>query len=414
LPILIIHLIYWPHILELWAIWLPTRLTPFLDPYRFPRVDFVAANSMGFSGRLLAFLQGIRFHYFTMVGFCLCLFSWPARHAWKSRNDQRMAWFLAALFLALTFLHAYATFILTDPAVNCTFCFTPYLAFFDVIVFLLMVVSIPSWNLKISPAKAVVIVIFILLLSAGLGYASFDRLGPAVLAFKFPAITRGLDPRQWTPFITLWDIFANKYNLDYWNSRAPVAAVTGLVIGMFVIGFGKLFFSRIRNSSRMKGTSFGVFILVGVLLAGILLSPLMGGTYRDKGICKADIPKTFQQIGSTIQAALPANSQVYWGASSAVPLLYTTGLQIHPPQVYSISYFRPDGDPNQLFKHGFWNPDLAATWLAQADAIVAESTWTSRADFPASLDLSHYEELHTTATNPCDPASILIIYRKKP
>ncbi len=77
LPILIIHLIYWPNILELWALWLPARLTPFLDPYRFPQVDL--ASSMGSSGPLLAFLQGIRFHYFTMVGFALCLFFWPAR-----------------------------------------------------------------------------------------------------------------------------------------------------------------------------------------------------------------------------------------------------------------------------------------------------------------------------------------------
>ncbi len=414
LPILIIHLIYWPNILELWSLWLPPRLTPFLDPYRFPQADLATTSNMGFSGRLLAFLQGIRFHYFTMVGFSLCLFFWPARRAWKSRDNRGMAFFLAALFLALTLLHAYATFIMTDPAVLCTFCFTPYLAFFDVIVFLLMIVSIPSWNLKVSPAKVVVIVLFILLLSAGLGFAAFDRLGPPLLEFKFPAITRGLDPRQWTPFITLGDILANKYSLDYWASRAPVSTVAGLVIGTLGLLFGILLFSRLRKSGRIKNYSLGAFILVGVFIAGVILSPLMGGTYRDKGICKADIPKTYAQIGRTIRESIPPGSQVYWGANSAVPLLYTTGLQIHPPQVYSISYFRLGGDPDQLLKHGFWNPDLAGVWLAQADAIVTESAWASRVDFPDGFDLSQYEELHTAAANPCDPVSILIIYRKKP
>ena len=108
LPILVIHVMYWPNILQLWAIWLPQSLTPFLDAFRSPVANLVPGSGIGFSGRLLAFLEGFRFHYFTMLGFIVSIFLWPRTSEWKNQTNKRAAYFLGALFLVLTLLHAWA------------------------------------------------------------------------------------------------------------------------------------------------------------------------------------------------------------------------------------------------------------------------------------------------------------------
>jgi hypothetical protein len=413
-PIIIIHAVYWPNILELWALWLPARLTPFLDPFRFPTAGIETANAISFSGRLLAFLQGIRFHYFTMVGFFVSLFLWPRHNEWNNQTNRRAGYFLAVLFLTLALLHAWATFILTNPSVNCTFCFTPYLSFFDFVVFLLIIVSASSWKKKVSLIMRVVIIIFILVLFPGLGYAMFDRLGPWLLNFKFPAITRGLDPHQWTPFITLWDILSNKFHQDYWISRVPVSIIAGFISGILLLIFGKLLYNRLLKRQNNTGYSFSAYILFILLGGGILLSLLMGGTNRDKGICQADIIQTYEQIGNTLSNIIPANSLVYWGGRTAIPLLYIPTAKIYYPQIYSGSYFRVGGNSEQLLKHGFWNNELARQWQSEAEFIVTESTWPQQQDYHQEFDLTEFEEFRTVPSNPCDPSSYLLIYSRLP
>jgi hypothetical protein len=409
LPILVLHIIYWPNILEIWAVWLPARLTPFLNPFRLVQVNFVGAPPVSLANRLQSLAQGIRFHYFTIVGFCVCLFLWPSHNKWKNQTSKRIAYFLASLFLVLAFLHAWASFLLQAPAVSCTYCFTPYLAFFDIVVYLLIIVTIPSWKYKISTFVNIVITLFILILSATLGYGTFEKLGPWVLNIKFPAITRGWDPHQWTPFITLWDILSNKYQQDYWSSRVVVATIAGITTGVLILFIGKLLHKKMASSY-----SYGAFILPVVLAAGTLLSPLMGGTYRQEGICKADILESYEQVGKTLRETIPENSRVYWGNNNAVALLYAPDIRIPFPQIYALSYFRSDGDSDQLLKHGFWNADLARQWIMDADYVVAESMWPQRADYPPDIRMPDNNLVQTPLANPCDPLSYLNIFRIKP
>ena len=412
LPILIVHIIYWPNVLELWAPWLPVRLTPFLNAFRIPANNTQAVAAFNFSATLQALLQGIRFHYFTMIGFAVCLFLWPGKDGWKSQINRRAAYFLAILLGILTLSHAGVIIFVSNPSFKCTFCFTPYLAFFDILAFLLIVVSVSSWRLKVSVLRATAIILFILFISAGLGYATFDRFGSWLLNFGFPAINRGLDPHNWVPFITLWDILANKFHQDYWTSRAPVSTITGLLVGTLALVFGKLLYNR--QLKKVRGYSFSVVLLVILLGAGILLSPLMGGTYRDNGICHTDILRSYEQIGATLKQSIPENSEVYWGVDSAVPLLYASSIHVHYPQVYTSFAFRNGGNSDLLLKHGLWNSDLARKWLSESEYIVTGSNWSVRPEYAADLDLSKYKVVTTALTNPCDTSSYLLIYQKKP
>jgi hypothetical protein len=411
-PILVIHIIYWPNILQIWATWLPASLTPFLNPFRPPLAGVTSEIGASFPGRLLAFLQGIRFHYFTTIGFIVSLFLWPRRNEWSSQSNRRAAYFLATLFLTLTLLHAWASFIITNP--YCTFCFTPYLAFFDIIVFLLIIVSISSWRKQVSKKIQVAIVLFILVLSPGLGYASFEMFGTWLLNFKFPAITRGLDPHQWVPFITIWDILGNKFNADYWTSRLYVPIAIGLILGAILIVTAliiyKISFIRI---GQIRKYSFGSWLLIACLGSGVVFSPIMGGTYRENGICHSNTFQSYEHIGNTLKSLIPPGSQVFWNVRTAVPLLYAPKINIYFPQIYANSNFLKSEDSDQLLKFGLWSEKLARQWWEEADYIVTETSW-EQAYRPVSFDSTQFDIFQTVPQNPCNPLSYLLIFHKKP
>ena len=408
-PILIIHAIYWPNILQLWAVWLPAGWTPFLNAYRFPVEQSTIARNPTFLSSLMALLQGFRFHYFSLFGFFVCLFLWPRRGGWKNNADRRAAYFLGTLFLVLALLHVWPTISSFDNPPACAYCISQYLSFFDLTALLLIVVTFPSWQSTLSKIVQGVIVFFILLLSTALGYAAFDRFGPWLMGIKFPAVTRGLDPRRLFPFITLWDILANKFHQDYWKSRVNVSFVAGLILGVLLVVLAALVYRALVKRKHLNGYSYGSLLLMTCLVMGVWLSPLMGGTYRQDGICRANIPQTYQRIGQKLASLIPPGSQVYWEVGNAVPLLYAPDIKIYPPQIYAGYSFRLDGDPRELLKYGLWNDELAKQWKAESDFIVTE------ADYPVGdLDANKFEEFQTIPANPCDPNSYLIVYRRKP
>ncbi len=412
LPILVIHVVYWSNILEIWATWLPPSLTPFLNAFRPPVIGFITGISVSFADRLSAFLQGIRFHYFTMVGFIVTLFLWPKRNEWTRQSDRRIAIFMALLFAVLALLHAWASFLVTDP--YCTFCFTPYLAFFDITVFLLIAVSISAWKKQVSKIYLAVIILFLLILSAGLGYASFETFGTWLLSIKFPAITRGLDPHLWTPFITIWDILANKYKVDYWTSRLYVPIVVSLIMGVIFLFTAILVHRKTIKKPIWAGKySLGTWLLIASLGLGVILSPLMGGSYRENGICDADSLQVNEIIGKTLDSLVPAGSQVFWNVRNAVPLLDAPDINIYYPQIYANSTFAEIGNSEQLLKFGYWNEELARRWWEEADYIVTETNW-AQAYRPADFDPSLFETFQTIPPNPCAPQSYLLIFHRKP
>jgi Dolichyl-phosphate-mannose-protein mannosyltransferase len=414
IPLAAIHASYWPNILQLWAVWLPARWTPFLKVFRFPAAQLVSSNSLSFSASSLALLQGFRFHYFSLVGFFVCALLWPRRDGWRNRTDQRAAYFLGSLFLVLALLHAWATVSTSEQAATCTFCFTPYLSFFDLVALLLVVVTFPSWRRKLSKIAQAGIVLFIVLLAAGLGYAGFDRFGPWLMGIPFPAITRGMNPRRWVPFITLWDILSNKFHLDYWTSRVNVSIIVATILGILLVGLVATGYSTLVKRNHLSGYPFGGLLLVVCLFLGIWLSPLMSGSYRQDGICLANIPGNYQKIGQELSGVIPPGSRVYWDVMTAVPLLYAPGISIYPSQVYALYSYRVGGDPEQLAKYGLWNAALASQWMANAGFIVTEADWNQTYRPAGGLSASQFDEFQTAPTNPCDPGTSLTVYKRKP
>ncbi len=70
------HIVYWPNILQIWAPWLPSSLTPFLDQFR-------NASNSGFNvdavSRLQSLATGIHDHFFVLCGSVSALIVWPSK-----------------------------------------------------------------------------------------------------------------------------------------------------------------------------------------------------------------------------------------------------------------------------------------------------------------------------------------------
>ena len=98
------------------------------------------------ASKVLSIFQAVRFHFVAQVGSVIYLLLWPRLSGWKSREDFRIGLFLLILFWGLLYMHAVAA-IGQD---YCVFCFTPYIAFFNVAGILLVVVSVKSWNWRPS------------------------------------------------------------------------------------------------------------------------------------------------------------------------------------------------------------------------------------------------------------------------
>jgi hypothetical protein len=186
------------------------------------------------------------------------------------------------------------------------------------------------------------------------------------------------------------------------------------MIGIILLILLRVVYKALLKKKWVSEYSFGTLVLLVSLGLGIWLSPLMNGTYRQDGICQADIPQTYKQIGATLSGIIPAGSLVYWEANTVVPLLYASDIRIHYPQIYGVFSFRIGGDSDHLLKDGLWNEELAKEWRTEASFIVTEANWYQIYRPGGDLDATQFEEFQTVPANPCNPNSYLVIYKRKP
>ena len=70
----------------------------------------------------------------------------------------------------------------------CVFCFTPYIAFFNVAGILLVVVSVKSWNWRPSVAVQILLVVGFLVVFTGMGFSAFEDIGNPLLNLPAPRV----------------------------------------------------------------------------------------------------------------------------------------------------------------------------------------------------------------------------------
>jgi hypothetical protein len=190
--------------------------------------------------------------------------------------------------------------------------------------------------------------------------------------------------------------------------------VAASILGILLVGLAAFGYRELAKRKRLSGYSFGSLLLLVCLLHGVWLSPLMDGEYHQDGICRADIPGNYQKIAQELTDVIPSGSQVLWEANAVVPLLYAPDISIYIPPIYAVFTFRVGGDPQLLEKYGLWNDALASQWRAKTSFIVTESPYYQPYRPGGDIDTSQYDVFQTLSTNPCDPHSYLLVYKRKP
>ena len=273
-----------------------------------------------------------------------------------------MGWFLLLLFLGLLYMHAIAS-VTRD---YCVFCFTPYIAFFNVAGILLLVVSVKSWNWRPSIVVQILLIVGLLVIFAGMGFSAFEDIGLSLLKLPAPRI-HGFSILP--GFVTWWDILSNKLHASRNDAMQYASTAFGFLVGMMVLLVCYIVWRRMGRDSLAK---FGAFFASAVLVLELVASPVLHGSAGAID-CTSDVILANEQIGSYLRNIIPQGSLVYWnGGLSAAPLLYLPGVKIFPPQINDGYSFISNGNTAELFRFGFWNEEMDAEWKATANFFIIE------------------------------------------
>ena len=93
--VLVLHAIYWPGILRMWAYWIPQGIFSFLDPYYEPWRKTFAFHPRPISewigniqsvqwNPVIAFWQGMRFYFPGLTAAFATMLLWPKRRKWST------------------------------------------------------------------------------------------------------------------------------------------------------------------------------------------------------------------------------------------------------------------------------------------------------------------------------------------
>ena len=396
----VVHALYWPESLQLWY-WVPIIQMPAEVLYS-GGGSTIWKPEINLDSRLLSISQAVRLHFIALVGSITSLLLWPKLNNWKSRADFRASLFLLFLFWGLLYMHAMAA-IGKD---YCVFCFTPYIAFFNVAGILLLVVSIRSWNWRPSLAVQIILIAVFLVIFTGMGFSAFEDIGIPLLVLPAPRI-RNLEILP--GFVTWWEILSNKFHMSRNVAMKYASTVFGFSAGALITLVIYMIWRRLR---QVSGAKFGAFFAASVLVLQLVISPVLQGSFAARD-CSSDVILANEQIGRHLQGIIPRDNLVYWaGGLSAAPFLYLPDVNIFPPQINNGYSFLSNGDRAELVKFGYWNEEMDAEWKAAADFfIVEDQRYNVWKDFfsPDQFDEFPRSPVGTS----CLEGSTLRIFRRK-
>ena len=414
---LIVDLLYWPGILRMWVPFLPAGLTPFLDAWRSPRGVFNVWNVRPlFITQVSTTFNGIRFHFTELVGGLTALLLWPTKAAWKNRSQFRTTVFLAIALVILTGIHLWAGTGNSESNNFNAWAFAEYLAFFSFVGLLLIVVLAFSWSGPIPTWRQALAVVFILVISTGMGYSSFETFGYPLMNLQIPRFHSGhFQPGT----VSLEIVLAGRFGISHSTSRWLLPTLAGLAMGIALVVAALVIWRVLRAlKDRQKIIpvySFGALVMSIYLIAGSVLSPtrLLGGDFRNYN-CDQNVVKNMEQSGHELASLIPPGSRIYWdGGSAAAVLLYIPGIHIFPAQLDESWSYWVGGDSDSLSRYGFWNDSLKEQYQQEADYfIIQQSNFNS--EWQTFFNPVNFEEVKLNSPHlSCrESAYLRLFYRK--
>lgn len=405
------HALFWPGILRMWAYWLPESLAPFLSAWRPPLGSTPSWEpNIDLFGRLASFFMSFRVNFVAMVGALSTWLLWPRRKDWKNPSDRISAVFLSLVFLSLLLIHMWATL----GKSYCVYCLPGYVTFFQITGLVLVVISFPTWRKKLPIWLQSIIVVCILLISAGIGYGAFEETGNQLINLAIPNYLRIIG--RFSNSETLGEFFKSTYQLKAGELRRLLPALVGFGAGVAILGLALLVTRWVNRRREENRISYGMIAQTTFLLTGLFLTPSLplSGGYRFYE-CSGDVIASYEAAGKHLADVIPPGSQVYWeGGLSTVPLLYLSGVKIYPSQVNGSYSFNLGTESDELERYGFWNQELADAWVHQADYVLIQQRYY-RNWLEEVITRGPYQELQPTdLTAACRSDSQIRIFRRIP
>lgn len=408
--LLIGHIVYWPNIMRLWAKWLPSGLTPFLDAFRMQDGGQAAWHiSYGASRLWSIFVVSVKDHIMSVLGVVWALWALALGPKPVRRQPKfKVIVLLSALFVVLLALHSYAALGLD----YCPYCVPLYLSFFSPIGLLcLAVAGAATFELAGRWAKEASLAGF-LLLPWLLGYQISEGMASAVLSTLVPRVTgMSLQPGA----VPVWQLLELKLSVsspELFHGAWTILVLLFVGVILAAILWGGVLFFQGEAESGHKSLVLAAAVLVA--LEASTASLAFGNRYTVYD-CGADEIAASDSVGSYLAAVIPPDSSVYWAsAGPPTPLLSLTQPQLYTPQLNGIYSYRIGGDPTEVERFGYWNSPLAFQWLAQADYVVANSQ--SIPDWLSSYVNSHgYRSFEPSPpVSQCQPEQRLLIFERQP
>ncbi len=403
------NLLYWPKIYQ--VIWAPL-LPGFVD--RLLNIPAgvgmggkaLAVESFNWSSKLFSFWEGMRYNFLPLFGGLTALLLWQRRSRWVKPELFRAGVFLAAALLSLTALHIYGAL----GQDYCIYCFAGYLTFFSPLGLVLLAVTAHSWVRRPGVIRSGVIILTVLVWLAGLGFSAYREIAKPILTLPVPRVR---NMRILPGETELWRMLANKFGWAYDFLERMLPAAAGVVIGVLLLVLVGL---ALRRRSAQTGVGFALLCLLLVL--GFVLGPTpVLGSGKAVDLCPGDVIADHEMVGAQLRAAVPAGSLVFWyNDVSPLPLLYVPGVRIFPPQLNHGFNRVEGGNPDLVYRQGYWNEALFEQWAGEADVLlVADAYARPFSDALYARFSGQVDELDTTAAvTQCRPKSLIHIYRRIP
>ncbi|MFN2159614.1 MAG: hypothetical protein ACK2TW_06650 [Anaerolineales bacterium] len=394
------HALFWPGILQVWALQLPRSMTPFLDLWRTPEpIPNAWAPDTTTENRLISLSQTYRNHFVSLATVMGASFFGLRKKDWKKESDYRTFLFLFVLYILMLAAHVWAAL----GEGYCIYCLTGYLGFFSFIGLLILPLSYPLWRIRIPVWFQIVILLFIVSSAVWIGFGSYEQIGGELLDLQLPRSVLYLSPDS-SGSMPLFNYFKKTHGYDFKTSRRIISSISGLMIAALIFVLAALIKWIRSNRSRLGSEShtgnfpvFGFWALTVFIIAGALITPAIDllqecNTY----FCERDIIHSYRSVGSHISKLVPPGSKVYWkGGNSAVPLLYLPGIQIYPAQLNGDYTYKKYGNPKVLDKYGYWSEELSEKWLNEADYILVQQRFFNDW-YQDQLNPERFEELEST------------------
>ncbi len=316
------------------------------------------------------FFDGIRYFFLPcMAALCSLILLFPK--SLFADKERRKTAYLAISFLILTIMHyAYALY-----ENNVLYSFPAYYAFYLPIgVTLIPLIGKDLIRIK-SKTRQWILGIAIVAVCTGIGLSLYREIAPFFMNINLPSISQ----HTLTGPYELWDVLLNQYHISIRTQEFIIPTAVGFLGGFLILLIAKLICSVVHKKG--KRYSYGSVLILVFFILGYLLSPTFILS-KNSSIAihhGTNIPEEFEQTAEQLKSILPENALVYWDGFTPIMFLYLPDIRIFPAQLNLEFYYRVGGDTTAIENHGFWNDELAARWMKEADILVfTEDTYQKR------------------------------------